>query len=215
MQEDFKNQLQNTMALWRKKGQQLVEDILLEAKNELRMRLSQKGVTEKWTSLVNFVEEMAPDLAPQFATLLSSKLDPLSQWLDLRVKKWEPYRIEIFVGAKEHLLEGVIWHTSSMIALSETAARWLIEKHSPLGDFKMKVKGVEVTHTNFYIESQDMHNCLARCELDSSDFENHMAQLLSKGQVDFSLPVMILGENDVLLSQVHFHFEFQWKALLK
>ncbi len=214
MQEDFKNQLQNTMAMWRKKGQQLVEDILHEAKDEIRVRLSQQGLTEKWTTLVNFVEEVVPELAPNFATLLSTKLDPLAHWLGLRVKKWEPYRIEVFMGTRDHLLDHKNWQTSSIIALAETTARWLIEKHSPVGDFKINVMSVELTHAAQY-EGNGLRNCLARCELEPSDFEFHLAELMKKGRVNYSLPVMILGENDVLMSQVHFHFEFQWTALLK
>jgi hypothetical protein len=42
-----------------------------------------------------------------------------------------------------------------------------------------------------------------------------MAELLKTKRCDVFLPVLVFSTNDVLLSQVNFHFELQWAALLK
>ena len=202
MQEDFKNQLQNALGIWRKKGQSFVDGMVKEAKDEFRSRLSQQGLTEKWPALINLIEEFWPDLTPPVATIVGQKMDPLAQWLGLKVKNWDPYRMEVLVHPQKHLLGSKAWHTSSIVAMSETAARWLLEKHAPPGDLQALVQKVEVSAPVL-----GKGDCTVRCELNASEFEEAMAELMKEGKVDFFLPTLILSSQDVLLSQVHFHFE--------
>lgn len=214
MQEYFKNQLQNTLGLWRKKGQKLVEDVVTgvarEVKSEFRTKLSENGITEHWTALVNFVEDALPEVAPAVATLISHRVEPLSRWLHLKVKEWKPYKLEATVSPLKHLQNHMNWETSSLLAMAELVGRWILEKHAPLGDFKIRVKKAEVISHH-----AGLGDCTVRCELDPTEFETSIAKLMKDGSVDYFLPVMILLEGDVLLSQVHFHFEIQWTPLLK
>lgn len=214
MQEYFKNQLQNTIGLWRKKGQRFVEEVLIEtareAKGELRAKLSEQGIAENWTSIVNLVEDILPELAPAVASLIVHRIDPMSHWLDLKIKKWETYKIETTVAPLKHLLSHSSWEMSSLIAMAELSGRWLLEKHAPPGDFKVRAKKAEILTHNI-----GLNDCTVRCELDSSEFEQLIAELMKNGKVEYFLPIMILTEGDVLLSQVNFHFELQWTPLLK
>lgn len=227
MQEDFKNQLQNAFGLWRKKGQNLIGEWVSGAKAEVRNRLSQNGLAERWTSLVSLVEEVAPELTPQFASYLGVRRDSLAYWLGIKVMKWEPYRIEVGIEAQSHLMQDDIesvavkssknqalvhynWQSSSLVALAETTARWLIEKHAPIGDFKIKTLKVEQS-----ILSQGFNKCIARSELNPPEFENCMASLMKNSVSEFAQSVMILSENETLVCQVYFNFEFQWTPLIK
>ena len=213
MQEDFKNQLQNTIGLWRKKGQKFVEEVIIEAareaKGELRTKLSEQGIAENWTSVVNFVEEILPEIAPSVATLIVPRVDPLAQWLNLKIIEWKPYKIEISVTPQKHLQSHSSWEMSSLLAMAELSGRWLLEKHAPPGDFKIRVQKAELISHN-----PGLGDCTVRCELDSSEFEVVMAELMKNGKGDYFLPIMILSEGDVLMSQVNFHFALHWTPLL-
>lgn len=214
MQEDFKNQLQNTLGLWRKKGQKFVEEVLVEAargaKGEFKAKLSQQGIAENWASIVNMIEEVLPELAPSVATFVAHRAEPLAHWLNLKINDWKPYKIEVSVAPLPHLQNHSSWETPSLLAMAELSGRWLFEKHAPPGDFKIRTKKSEVI-----VLSAGLTNCTVRCELDPTEFEVSMAELMKNGEVDYFLPVMIFSGNDVLLSQVNFNFELRWTPLLK
>ena len=210
MQEDFKNQLQNTIELWRRKGQGVFEGLLREAKSEIQARLSQQGVSERWPALVNLIQEIAPYMAPSAASIIGRRLEPLAQWLNVSVKNWELYKLELLVSPQSHLIESETWTASSLVAMGELGGRWLIEKHTPPGDLKIRVMQVELVRMG-----HSLSDCTVRCELDVAEFERAMAQLLKEKRTDFDLTAMILSSNDVLMSQAHFHFELQWAPLLK
>lgn len=210
MQEDFKNQLQNTLGLWRKKGQTALDQILKDAKGELRSRLSQHGVAERWPALVNVIEEFLPEMAPSVAGIIGRRNEPLAEWLGVSVKNWEPYKIELNVSPQKHLLSSKAWQSSSLIAMAEIAGRWLIEKHAPPGDLSIKA-----VRTELELLFESLTDCTVRCELDSAEFEITMAALMKNREAELFLPVLILSANDVLMSQVNFHFEIIWAPLLK
>lgn len=214
MQEDFKNQLQNTLGLWRKKGQKFVEEVLVEATREakdgLRSKLSQQGIAENWTSIVNVIEEFLPELAPSVATFVAHRAEPLAHWLNLKITDWKPYKIEVSVSPLPHLQKHSSWEMSSWIAMAELTGWWLLEKHAPPGDFKIRAKKSEVIAM-----SSSLTDCTVRCELEATEFETAMADLMKNGEVDYFLSVMIFSGSDVLLSQVNFNFELQWTPLLK
>jgi hypothetical protein len=210
MQEDFKNQLQNAVGLWRKKGQAALDEFLKDAKGEIRTRLSQQGVAERWPALVNIIEEFIPEIAPSIAGIIGRRVEPLADWLGVTVKNWDQYKIELSVSAEKHLSEKDSWQTSSFVAMAEIAARWLIEKHSPPGDLKIRVLKAEIETLN-----SGLTDCTVRCELDAADFELTLSQLLKTQETDLFLTVLILSNGDVLLSQANFHFELRWSPLLK
>ncbi len=210
MQEDFKNQLQNTLGLWRKKGQTALDQILKDAKEEIRARLSQQGVAERWPALVNVIEEFVPEVAPSVAGIIGRRFEPLANWLGVTVKNWEPYKIELNVFPEKHLLSSKAWEVSSLIAMAEVAGRWLIEKHAPPGDLNVRVGRVELE-----LLLETLNDCTVRCELDSAEFELTMAALLKNREAEVFLPILILSTNDVLMSQVNFHFEIRWAPLLR
>lgn len=214
MQEDFKNQLQNTLELWRKKGQKFVEEVLVEAAREakggLKSKLSQQGIAENWTSIVNVMEEFLPELAPSVATFVAHRVEPVAHWLNLKITDWKPYKIEVSVSPLPHLQKNSSWEMSSLLAMAELSGRWLLEKHAPPGDFKIRAKKSEVI-----VMSSNLIDCTVRCEVEASEFEVSMADLMKNGEVDYFLPVMIFSGSDVLLSQVNFNFELQWTPLLK
>ncbi len=221
MQEDFKNQLQNALGLWRKKGQGVLEKIIKEARDEITVRLSDQGIAERWPALVNLIEEFLPGVAPAVAGIVGRKVEPLAAELRVNVTHWEPYKIALSVKPQPHLIENQTWQASSLVAMAELAGRWLIEKHTPPGDIKIRVLKVELEVLN-----KSLSDCTVRCEIDPGEFELAMAQLLrvshhqsmathSKQSAEIFLPVMICASNDVLLSQVNFHFEILWAPLLK
>lgn len=210
MQEDLKNQLQNTLGLLKQRGQAAMGDLLKEAKSEIQTRLSEQGVAERWPALINILQEISPDLAPSAAGIIGRTVEPLTQWLGISVKNWDPYKIELAILPQEHLLQNNSWATSSLLAMAETACRWLIEKHAPPGDLKLLVKKVEMETM-----SSSLSRCIVRSELDVTEFEFMLAQLLKEKRAELYLTTMVLSSNDVLLSQAHFHFELQWSPLLK
>lgn len=210
MQEDFKNQLQNSLGIWRKRGQVALDQILKEAKDEIRNRLSQQGVAERWPALVNVIEEFLPDVAPTVAGIIGRRAEPMADWLGATVKNWQPYKIELAVAPQRHLVDQYTWLTSSLNSMAELAGRWLIEKHCPPGDLKIRVLKSEVD-----VIGTQLTDCTVRCELDSSEFELLMSELMKNRIVELPISAMILSSNDVLLSQVHFNFEISWAPLLK
>jgi len=230
MQQDFKNQLHNTLELWRKKGQRFMDEVvsekLKETKMDLRRKLAQQGVAENWSALVDLVSEVLPEIAPTMANIIIPKTEPLAHWLNLQIKEWQPYKIETTVAPQSHLLNKNHWESSSWVAMAEQTGRWLLEKHAPPGDMKIKVKKVELEvvgpgprdNTASSAVNDTINgalDCTVRCELSPEEFESSMAELLKQGEVLLFIPIMILLENDVLLSQVNFHFELQWTPLLK
>lgn len=210
MQEDFKNQLQNTLGLWKKKGQAAIDDLLNDARHEIQARLSQQGVAERWPALVNLIQEFSPELAPAVAGIIGRRSEPLANWLNASVVNWAPYKIELSVAPEEHLLEAQSWQAASLVGMAELAGRWLIEKHAPPGNLNMAVAKVELECL-----SKTATHCTVRCELDVAEFELAMARLLKEQQADVFLTVMIWAANNVLLSQANFHFELKWAPLLK
>lgn len=222
MQQDFKNQLHNTLEIWRKKGQRFMDEVvsekLKEAKMDLRRKLAQQGVAENWSALMDLISEILPELTPTMANIIIPKIEPLAQWLNLQIKEWKPYKIETTVAPHPHLLSRDQWESSSLVAMAEQTGRWLLEKHAPPGDMKIKVKKVELEVVVGGAVNGTVNgaiDCTVRCELSPGEFESSMAELLKGGEVILFIPVMILSENDVLLSQVNFHFELQWTPLLK
>lgn len=211
MQEDFKNQLQNALAQWRKRGQEVWGQVVAEVRGEIRNRLSQQGIAERWPSVVNLIEEIAPELAPTVAGIISRKLDPIAEWLETSVKNWEPYKLELAVSPKPHLLEGGdVWKVSSIVAMAELAGRWILERHIPPGELKVRILRLELES----LAAID-GNCTVRCELDPMEFEGTIAQILKKREAEIVLPTMIFNSADALSSQVNFHFELKWAPLLK
>ncbi|MEY4615755.1 MAG: hypothetical protein RJB66_715 [Pseudomonadota bacterium] len=210
MQEDFKNQLQNTLGLWKQMGHAAFDGLLKEAKQGFQAKLSKQGVADRWPALINLIQEIAPDLAPAAASIIGRRLEPLSEWLDTSVKNWEPYKIELLVSPQVHLQDSTSWTTPSLVAMAEVAGRWLLEKHCPPGDLKIKVAKLELETV-----AASLSHCIVRCELNAPEFEASMAELLKEKRGEIYLSSMISSSNDVLLSQVHFTFELQWSPLLK
>lgn len=205
MQEDFKNQLQNALGLWRKKGQTVVDQILKEAIRDFQERISKHGVAVRWTSIVNLMEELIPEASPKIASILGKQTSPIANWLGIAVKNWKPYKIELTVSPSEHLICKSEWQSIALFAMAETAGRWLIEKHCPPGPLIINVLKVELE--SFSNSSSD---CTVRCELEPLEFEKAMAQLLKNNYSEIFLPVMILTKAEVLMSQANFNFELKW-----
>lgn len=210
MQEDFKNQLQNVLELWKKKGRAAVDELIGDIRFELQSRLSQQGVAERWPSMVNLIEEILPQATPAVASLLGKRFEPMAAWLGVTIKSWNPYRMELEITPRPHLLQSDVWQGSAIVAMAELAARWLVEKHAPPGDLKMHIKKLEME-----VAVPSLFDCTARCEIDPVEFEDLVAKLMRHQRVEMSLPVNILSPHDVLLSQVNFHFEMAWAPLLK
>lgn len=210
MQDDFKNQLQNTLNLWRRKGQSTLTDFLKEAREELQSKLSEKGLPDRWPALITLLDELAPGVLPKIATFVGRRAEPMAHWLEMEVLRWDPYRVEIKVHPQAHLINEGSWVISSSAAMAELAAKWLIEKQSPPGQLKLLIKKMEMD-----VLKEALSNCTVRCELIPEDFEKSLAEMYLHRQTELFVPVMIFSSDDVLLSQVHFHFELHWSPLLK
>jgi hypothetical protein len=156
------------------------------------------------------IEEFLPEATPTLATLVARRVEPIADWLSLDIKNWQPYKIELVVSPQRHLQQDSAWLSSSLVAMAEVSGRWLLEKHCPPGELHIRVRQVELESS-----ATELNHCTVRCEFEADEFELKLAELLRNRQVELFLPVMIYSAQDVLLSQVNFHFEIQWAPLLK
>lgn len=182
---------------------QWLTTLMSNMKSQLESQLQTRGLRLNTSDITALLEEISPKASHAALGYAADLLRPFSVGMGLRISRLSDSQVEVVLpGRTRNKNEEGQMHEGAILAAAVEAARSLLQRHAPLGEFKISSRKIEIE--NFQPSSGELR---FRLELSETLRESVLAELRKRRKSQLDLLVQAYDEKDFVVAEINLHLE--------